>query len=103
MAAARYHNLIRAHLFDKSSDDPKGTYTFKLYLGGVNALKDLNKYLNVNYGLSDLSINQDESGLAVDLTYTNNPPKKPEFDALYRKIGPLVKNYSPKFATLGSL
>jgi|TARA_R110002051_G_scaffold165135_1_gene236003 hypothetical protein len=103
MAAGRYHNLIRAHLFDKSSDDPKGTYTFKLYLGGVNALKELNKYLNIYYGLADLSINQDSSGLAVDLTFSNSPPKKPEFEALYRKIGPLVKSHSHRLATLSSL
>lgn len=107
VSAAEYHSWLKSHLHDKHSDNPKETFTYKIYLGSNNgkfpALGQLKAYLNADHGLASFSIGADEAGLYLDLSFTNNPLKRPELEALFRKVGPMVKDFSWKLATMSTL
>jgi len=107
VSAATYHTWLKGHLHDKHADNPKETFTYKIYLGSNNgefpALGKLKKYLNPDHGLASFSIGADEAGLYLDLSFTNNPLKKPEIDALFRKVGPMIKDFNWKLSTMSTL
>lgn len=111
-----YHNLLKAHLHDMHAHKPKETYTYKIYIGSkdnkedkkgkphpLEALTEIQQFLNAAHGLASFGVGSDESGVFVDLSFTNNPLPKPELDAIYRKVGPLVMENSYKLATLSTL
>ena len=103
ISALKYHRLIRHHLFDKHSDKPKETHNFKIYLGSEVAVKQLMLYLTPLHGLATFSMAADEAGLYINLSFNNKSMPRPEIENLFRKIGPLVKGYGHKFATLSTL
>ena len=107
VSAAEYHDWLKSHLHDKHSDNPKETFTYKIYLGSNNgefpALGQLKAYLNPDHGLNSFSIGADEAGMYLDLSFTNNPLKRPELEALFRKVGPMIKDFNWKLATMSTL
>ena len=107
VSAEKYHNWLKSHLHDKHSDKPKETFTYKLYLGSNNgsfpALAQIKAYLNPAHGLNSFSIGVDEGGMYLDLSFTNNPLKTPEIETLFRKVGPMIKDYNWKLSTLSTL
>jgi len=107
VSALKYHHWLKWALHDKHADNPKETFTYKIYLGSNNgefaALGKLKKYLNPDHGLASFSIGADEAGMYLDLSFTNNPLKKPEVDALFRKVGPMIKDFNWKLSTMSTL
>ena len=103
ISALKYHRLIRHHLFDKHSDKPKETHNFKIYLGSELAVEQLMNYLTPLHGLATFSMAADEAGLYINLSFNNQSRPKPDIENLFRKVGPLVKGYGHKLATLSTL
>lgn len=103
ITAIKYHRLIRHHLFDKHSDKPRETSSFKIYLGDDYSMTQLMNYMTPLHGLGSFSVAADEAGLYLNLSFNNNPIARRDIENLFRKVGPMVKNYSHKFATLSTL
>ena len=102
LSAEKYHERLRGNINDLQIEEPRKSYSFKIYVDGVKALKDLIVLLKPENGLESLSINMDESGFHISINMSNRASADVSLKQIFNKVGPQAKEAGYKFSTLRS-
>jgi hypothetical protein len=103
LTAEKYHERLRGNINDIQVDEPRKSYSYKIYVDGVKALNKLVKLLKPENGLESLSINMDEGGFNISVNLSNRASADVALKEIFNKVGPQAREHaSRKFATLRS-
>ena len=102
LTAEKYHERLRGNINDIQIEEPRKSYSFKIYVAGVGALASLIAILKPENGLESLSINIDEAGFSISVNLSNRASADVALREIFNKTGPLARETSKKFSTLRS-
>jgi hypothetical protein len=102
LTAEKYHERLRGNINDIQIEEPRKSYSFKIYVAGVGALASLIAILKPENGLESLSINIDEAGFGISVNLSNRASADIALREIFNKTGPLARETSKKFSTLRS-
>jgi hypothetical protein len=103
LTAEKYHERLRGNINDIQIDEPRKSYTYKIYVDGVEALRGLVGLLKPENGLDSLSIDMSEGGFNISVNLSNRASADVALKEIFNKAGPQAREVGKKFSTLKSI
>ena len=102
LTAEKYHERLRGNINDIQIDEPRKSYSYKIYVDGLEALRGLIELLKPENGLDSLSVTMSEGGFNISVNLSNRASADVALKEIFNKVGPQAREAGRKFATLRS-
>ena len=103
MSAATYHQRLKGNVADLQVEEPRKSYAFTVFVDSVGGLNNLVSYLKPENGLESLSISMSEGGFSISINLSNRASADVKLQEIYRKVGPVAREWSAKYSTMRSV
>jgi len=102
LTAEKYHERLRGNINDIQIEEPRKSYSFKIYVSALDSLTELVALLKPENGLDSMSINMDEGGFNISVNLSNRASSNVALKEIFNKVGAQAKEVGRKFSTLRS-